>query len=91
MFPKAFAYPAKLHGTRDLERRRNSLMQDRAQLMALIQNTAYQYNLFIKLGDLKVPMHREGIAEQFDDEAVQLSMLRIPVKVISDSGVICSP
>ena len=74
MFPKAFVYPAKLRGTRDLVRRRNSLMRERAQLMSHIQNTAYQYNLFIKLGDLKVPMHREGIAELFEDKSVQLSM-----------------
>ena len=27
-----------------------------------------------RLGDLKVPMHREGIAELFEDKSVQLSM-----------------
>ncbi len=45
MFPQAYVYPAEMRSTRDLLRRRQHLVQRRAELLAHIQNTNSQYNL----------------------------------------------
>jgi len=71
MIPMAYTYPAKMRATRDLLRRRNHLMRKRAELYAHIQNTRSQYNLADSFGRIAKPQNREGIAERFEDPAVQ--------------------
>jgi len=71
MIPMAYTYPAKMRATRDLLRRRNHLMRKRAELYAHIQNTRSQYNLADYFGRIAKPQNREGIAERFEDPAVQ--------------------
>lgn len=71
MIPQAYIYPQKMRATRDLLRRRNHLMRKRAELYAHIQNTRSQYNLADHFGRIAKPQNREGIAERFEDPAVQ--------------------
>ncbi len=71
MIPQAYTYPQKMRATRDLLRRRNHLMRKRAELYAHIQNTRSQYNLADYFGRIAKPQNREGIAERFEDPAVQ--------------------
>ena len=71
MIPQAYTYPQKMRATRDLLRRRNHLMRKRAELYAHIQNTRSQYNLADSFGRIAKPQNREGVAERFEDPAVQ--------------------
>jgi transposase len=71
MLPQAYVYPAKMRATRDLLRRRTHLMRKRAELLAHVQNTNSQYNLPDIGKKIAYKANREGVAERFDDAAVQ--------------------
>jgi Transposase len=71
MLPKAYVYPAGMRATRDLLRRRTHLMRKRAALLAHVQNTNSQYNLPEIGKNIAYKANREGVAERFDDPAVQ--------------------
>lgn len=74
MIPQAYVYPADMRSTRDLLRRRNYLTRKRADLLAHIQNTNSQYNLPEFGKRIAYKIHREGVAEQFEDPAVRKSI-----------------
>src|SRR4030043_1598896 len=67
MIPMAYVYPEKMRATRDLLRRRNHLMRKRAELLAHVQNTNYQYNLPDIGKKVAYKANREGVAEHFPD------------------------
>ncbi|MBI3562478.1 MAG: transposase [Gammaproteobacteria bacterium] len=71
MLPQAYVYPAQMRATRDLLRRRMNLSQQRAHLIAHIQNTVHQYNLPALGVNLGKPTERDGVAEQFPTGATQ--------------------
>jgi transposase len=71
MLPQAYVYPAEMRATRDLLRRRMHLMRKRAELLAHVQNTNSQYNLPEIGKKIADKANREGVAERFDDAAVQ--------------------
>jgi transposase len=71
MLPQAYVYPAEMRATRDLLRRRTHLMRKRAELLAHVQNTNSQYHLPEIGKKLAYKAHRTGVAERFDDAAVQ--------------------
>jgi transposase len=71
MLPQAYVYPAKMRATRDLLRRRTHLMRKRAELLAHVQNTNSPYNLPEIGKKLAYKANRTGVAERFDDAAVQ--------------------
>jgi len=73
-FPMAYVYPAEMRATRDLLRRRNYLTRKRADLLSHIRNTNSQYNLEPFPERITCKRHREGIAEQFIDPDVRVSM-----------------
>jgi transposase len=74
MIPMAYVYPYKMRSTRDLLRRRTHLVRKRAELLAHVQNTNYQYNLPDIGKKIAYKANREGVAERFPDEAVQKSI-----------------
>ena len=74
MLPQAYVYPAEMRATRDLLRRRMSLMRQRAALLTHVQNTNSQYNLPEIGKKLAYKANREGVAERFPDPAVQQSI-----------------
>ena len=74
MLPQAYVYPAEMRATRDLLRRRMSLMRQRAALLTHVQNTNSQYNLPENGKKLAYKANREGVAERFPDPAVQQSI-----------------
>jgi hypothetical protein len=71
MLPNAYVYPAEMRATRDLLRRRTHRMRTRAALLAHVQNTNSQYNLPEIGKKIAYKANREGVAERFNDPAVQ--------------------
>ena len=74
MLPQAYVYPAQMRATRDLLRRRMSLMRQRAALLTHVQQTNSQYNLPEIGKKIAYKANREGVAERFPDPAVQKSI-----------------
>lgn len=74
MIPMAYVYPQEMRSTRDLLRRRMHLTRKRAELLAHIQNTNYQYNLPDIGKKIAYKANREGVAERFCDESVRKSI-----------------
>jgi transposase len=74
MLPPAYGSPADMRATRDLLRRRMSLMRKRAALLTHIQHTPSPYTL-PELGKIiAYQAHREGVAERFPAPALQKSL-----------------
>jgi transposase len=71
MLPKAYVYPAGMRATRDWLRRRTHLMRKRAELLAHVQHTNSPDNLPEIGKNIAYQANREGVAERFDDPAVQ--------------------
>src|ERR671932_1975489 len=71
MLPQAYVYPADMRATRDLLRRRTHLMRKRAELLAHVHNTTSQYNLPEIGKKIAYKANRNGVAERFDEAAVQ--------------------
>lgn len=74
MIPMAYVYPQQMRSTRDLLRRRMHLTRKRAELLAHIQNTNYQYNLPDIGKKVAYKANREGVAQRFPDESVRKSI-----------------
>ncbi len=74
MIPMAYVYPSEMRSTRDLLRRRMHLTRKRAELLAHIQNTNYQYNLPDIGKKVAYKANREGVSERFPDESVRKSI-----------------
>jgi transposase len=74
MIPMAYVYPREMRSTRDLLRRRMHLTRKRAELLAHIQNTNYQYNLPDIEKNIARKANRVGVAERFPDESVRKSI-----------------
>jgi len=74
MLPQAYVYPQAMRATRDLMRRRNYLMRQRAELLSHITNTNHQYNLPALGARPARPAERAGIAEHFTQAPVRKSI-----------------
>ena len=68
---QAYVYPPQMRAPRDLLRRRNHLVNKRAELLAHIQNTNSQYNLPPFTHKIAGRTTREDLAERFTDDAVR--------------------
>jgi transposase len=71
MLPQASVYPAEMRATRNLLRRRTHLMRKCAALLAHVQNTNSPYPLPEIGKKIASKANRTGVAERFDDAAVQ--------------------
>lgn len=74
MLPQAYVYPQAMRATRDLMRRRNYLMRQRAELLAHITNTNHQYNLSALGVRPARPAERSGLAAHFVEPSVRKSV-----------------
>jgi transposase len=74
MLPQAYVYPQQMRSTRDLMRRRNYLMRQRAELLAHITNTNHQYNLPALGVRPARPAERSGLREHFAEPQVRRSI-----------------
>jgi hypothetical protein len=63
-----------MRAPRDLFRRRTHLRRKRAALLAHVQNTTSQSNLPEMGKKSAYKANREGVAERFDDAAVQKTL-----------------
>ena len=70
-FPLAYVYPPELRPTRDLLRRRRTLVRMRSEMLAHIKLTHYQYNAECFQKNINKKGNREGIAEQFSDPTLR--------------------
>jgi len=75
-FPLAYVYPKGMRETRDLLRRRNYLVRQRAALMTHLQILNAQYNLppFPKKLSFAANRAELNIGQRFDDTSVQQSV-----------------
>ena len=71
---QAYVFPPQMRATRDLLRRRNHLVDKRAELLAHIQNTNSQYNLVPFGKKIAHKSNRIGLAERFTDPCVRKSI-----------------
>jgi transposase len=75
MFPMAYVYPRAKRATRDLLRRRNHFVRQRAQLITHITNTNSQYNLPPFTRTLSRASNRaDDLAERFAEPSVRCSV-----------------
>jgi transposase len=76
LFPQAYVYPAAMRETRDLLRRRTYLVNQRAHLLAHVQNTNSQYNLPAFDFRLSRPSARvnDAIVSRFQHPSLKLSI-----------------
>ena len=74
MLPQAYVYPQEMRATRDLMRRRNYLMRQRAELLAHITNTNHQYNLPALGVRPARPAERSALLEHFAEPQVRRSI-----------------
>jgi transposase len=71
MLPQADVDPAERRATRDRLRRRTHLMRKRAELLAPVQTTNSPSNLPDLGKKIAYKANREGVAERFEEAAVQ--------------------
>jgi transposase len=74
MLPQAYVYPAEMHATRDLLRRRMPLARKRGELLAHVHNTNSQYNLPPIGKNIAYTTNRDGVAKRCADPAVHKSI-----------------
>jgi hypothetical protein len=74
LLPNASVYPAEMRASRDWLRRRTHLLRNRAALLAPVQTTNRQDNLPAIGKTIAYKANRAGVAERFDDPAVQKTM-----------------
>ncbi len=82
-FPLSYAYPKEHRAARDLMRRRSHYVRRRAEAMAHIRLLGMQHNLPPIAGSLDVKKNRIGLAEQFSDPSVRMSVT-IDLQTIDD-------
>lgn len=76
VFPLAYVYPKARRATRDLLRRRTYFVRRRADLLAHVQNTSWQYRLESfgrRLANRSVKNYREQVLSVFEDPFVRAS------------------
>ncbi len=76
-FPQAYVYPKARRPTRDLLRRRSYFVRRRADLLAHVQNTSWQYRLQSfgrRLANRSVAAYRDEVLAAFDDVQVRTSV-----------------
>lgn len=73
-FPLAYVYPRAMRSTRDLLRRRTHFVRKRAELLAHIRNTNWQYNLPDLTRSLAAKANRVDVLERFSDPSVAASI-----------------
>ncbi|QXD16478.1 IS110 family transposase [Rhodocaloribacter litoris] len=76
-FPLAHVYPKEKRATRDLLRRRTHFVRKRAERLAHVQNTSWQYRLESfgrRLANRSVTTCRDEVVAAFDDPQVRASV-----------------
>jgi hypothetical protein len=74
MLPQAYVYPAEMRATRDRLRRCTHLMRKRSELLSHVQHTHSPYNLPEIGKNIAYKANRQGVAERFEEAAVQKSI-----------------
>jgi len=74
MLPQGYVYPKERRATRDPLRRRTHFVRKRAELLAHVQNTSWQYRLEPLGPRLSNRTGREAVVDLFDDDQVRASV-----------------
>jgi transposase len=88
MLPQADVSPAQMRATRDLLRRRTHLMRKRSELLAHVHNTNSQYHLPEIGKKIAYKANRDGVAERFEDPAVQKTIAVDLALITSDDELL---
>jgi transposase len=83
MLPQASVYPAEMRASRDRLRRRTHLMRTRSELLAHVQQTNRQDNRPELGKKIASKANRNGVAERWDDPAVQKT-IAVDLGLITD-------
>jgi hypothetical protein len=86
--PQASVYPVERRATRDLLRRRTHRMRKRADLLAHVPNTNRQYNRPAIGKTIASKANHTGVAERFDDAAVQKTIEVALALITSDDALL---
>ena len=73
MFPLAYAYPKKLRATRDLLRRRMTMVNSRAKLYGHVKIMGHQVNDRYGAVSFNHKCNRVGISERFEDDSQKVN------------------
>jgi len=81
-FPTSYVYPKQMRGTRDLLRRRGTIVRRRSATLVHVQIVNHQQNLPAFEKKISYKANRKGVAERFDGENVQ-KMIDIDIRLIN--------
>ena len=70
-FPVSYVYPRDMRGTRDLLRRRGTIVRRRSATLVHVQIVNHQQNLPAFEKKISYKSNREGVAERFEGDSVQ--------------------
>jgi transposase len=80
-FPTSYVYPKEMRGTRDLLRRRATIVKRRSATIVHVQIVNHQQNLPAFPKSISYKTNRVGIAERFEGASVQ-KMIGVDVEMI---------
>lgn len=80
-FPTAYVYPKEMRGTRDLMRRRGTIVRRRSATIVHVQIVNHQQNLPAFRKPISYRANRVGIPERFDGDSVR-RMTELDVELI---------
>lgn len=80
-FPTAYVYPKDLRGTRDLLRRRSTIVRRRSATIVHVQIVNHQQNLPPFEKSISYKTNRRGVADRFQGDSVQ-KMVGIDMEMI---------
>ena len=80
-FPTSYVYPKDMRGTRDLLRRRCTIVRRRAATIVHVQMVNHQQNLPAFPKSISYKTNRVGIPERFEGDSVQ-RMMKLDVDLI---------
>jgi transposase len=80
-FPTSYVYPKEMRGTRDLLRRRGTIVRRRSATIIHVQMVNHQQNLLAFKKPISYKANRVGIPERFEGDSVQ-RMVTLDVDLI---------
>ena len=80
-FPLSYVYPRELRATRDLLRRRNTIVRRRSATLTHIQIVNHQENLPAFEKKISYKGNRDGISDRFDGDSLQ-KMIDVDVELV---------
>ncbi len=81
-FPTSYVYPQEMRGTRDLLRRRGTIVRRRAATLIHVQMVNHQQNVPAFEKKISYKSNRRGVPERFQGDSVQ-KMVSVDIELIN--------